>query len=492
MPEPGAARQRCCRRSPPESRGRRGPSAGTRSSALEIAATTRGCGPSRQTPTCRDRRSRRCNRRRSKTRAAATRHREPAGIRHRSTLPAGVSMMSNPSDDGRYVAAMVNETGDAAIVDLTAGTYRPLDIVNADGTNGYASNTTISPDGTNIAVSWYLGYKGALHVIRADGSGHRVLVDDIDFNVYQWSRDGSLILTAIANPDGTNSNLPRGSDRRRGSAGPHTGHGMAGDDDVIPRRRGTSPTITRSQGRSRTATYSSSIHTQARSGRWSSRLLKTPARYGHPTAERSCFLATAISRTPRGWSRWRMAVLTPRHDFLNTTSAASGRAGSRAMRRSTINSPSALPRYTSVAIEGSSSPPQPVSPRQALSNYCPAWSRDGRFIAYSSERRSAGPREIWLYDTTTGQEQRVPAEQKLGRPWVWSPDDRQILVFGQNDGRLFILDRISGKTKLVSTLARKGGWLPEGIVFIRDKTVILQDPDSGRQIRRLDFWIHAL
>jgi hypothetical protein len=50
-----------------------------------------------------------------------------------------------------------------------------------------------------------------------------------------------------------------------------------------------------------------------------------------------------------------------------------------------------------------------------------------------------------------------------------------------------MLDRISGQAKLVSTLARKGRWLAEGIVFMRDKTVVLQDPDSGRQIRRLDF-----
>lgn len=51
-----------------------------------------------------------------------------------------------------------------------------------------------------------MGDKAALHVIRSDGSGHRVLIDSVaDFGVYQWSRDGSLILTVITAPDGTNT-----------------------------------------------------------------------------------------------------------------------------------------------------------------------------------------------------------------------------------------------------------------------------------------------
>ncbi len=401
-------------------------------------------------------------------------------------LPAGVSMMSNPSDDGRYVAAMVNETGDAAIVDLTADTYRSLGIVNADGTNGYASNTTISPDGTNIAVSWYLGYKGALHVVRADGSGHRVLVDDIDFNVYQWSRDGSLILTAIANPDGTNAiclvAATDGAVRRVHTLGTEWPEMMT----LSPDGRYVAYDYPQPGSFKDRDIFVLDTHTGAQ---WP--VAESPAQDTSPLWSPDGRALVFFSDRNLENSAWMVEIENGRsHAEARLLKHAVGRIWPRGFTRDGTLYYQLTVGFAEVyvgTIEGSPSPPQPVAPRQTLSNYFPAWSRDGRFIAYTSERRSDGPREIWLYDTTTGQEQRVPAEQKLGRPWEWSPDDRQILVFGQNDGRLFILDRISGKTKLVSTLARKGGWLPEGIVFIRDKTVILQDPDSGRQIRRLDF-----
>ena len=133
------------------------------------------------------------------------------------------------------------------------------------------------------------------------------------------------------------------------------------------------------------------------------------------------------------------------------------------------------------------SPPRPVAPRQHCRTFTLMVAGRAAHCVFLRASFRWFSRDSGFTTRRRARIQRVPAEQKLGRPWEWSPDDRQILVFGQNDGRLFILDRISGKTKLVSTLARKGGWLPEGIVFIRDKTVILQDPDSGRQIRRLDF-----
>jgi eukaryotic-like serine/threonine-protein kinase len=402
------------------------------------------------------------------------------------SLPAGVSVMSNPSDDGRYVAAMVNETGDAAIVDLTTATYRPLGIVNAEGTNGYASITTISPDGKNIAVSWYLGYKGALHVIRADGSGHRVLIDDIDFNVYQWSRDGSLILTAIANPDGTNSiclvAATDGAVRRVHTLGTEWPDMMT----LSPDGRYVAYDYPQPGSFKDRDIFVLDTHTGAQ---WP--VAASPAQDMSPLWSpdgRGLVFFSDRNRQNSAWmvemqnGRSRAEARLLKHDV--------GRIWPRGFTRDGTLYYQLNVGFAEVyigAIDGSSPSPQPVSPRQALSNYYPAWSRDGRFIAYTSERRADGPREIWLYDTTTGQEQRVPAEQKLGRPWAWSPDDRQLLVFGQNDGRLFILDLISGKTKLVSTLARKGRWLSEGIVFIRDKTVVLQDPDSGRQIRRLDF-----
>ena len=76
-----------------------------------------------------------------------------------------------------------------------------------------------------------------------------------------------------------------------------------------------------------------------------------------------------------------------------------------------------------VASIDTSERPQPISPRQALSNYHPVWSRDGRYVAYASERRLRG-RELWVYDAQTRSESRVPVTFSLGRPYGWSQDGR--------------------------------------------------------------------
>ncbi len=400
--------------------------------------------------------------------------------------PAGVSVLSNPSDDGRFVAGMVNETGDAAIVDLANGTYRPLGIVNADGSNGYASITALSPDGNAIAVALYLGYKGSLHVIRADGSDHRVLLDDVDVIVYQWSRDGSLILTVLSRPDGRNEialvAAADGAVRPVHTLGtefpemmtlspdgryvaydyPQAGSLRDRDIFVLDTHTGTQWPLAESAG-------------QDTSPLWS------------PDGDGVVF----FSDRSRAFSAWVVAVENGRpQGEPRLVKADVGRLWPRGFTRDGALYYALAVGFAEVyvgTIDGSPAAPQPVSPRLALSNFYPAWSHDGRFIAYTSERRTDGPRENWVYDTTTGVEERVPAEEKLGRPWAWSPDDRRILVAGQNDGRLFTVDRISGKTQLVSKLARRGRWVPEGIVFIHEKTVVLQDADSGRAIRRLDF-----
>ncbi len=140
-----------------------------------------------------------------------------------------------------------------------------------------------------------------------------------------------------------------------------------------------------------------------------------------------------------------------------------------------------------VASIDTSERPQPISPRQALSNYYPMWSRDGRYVAYTSERRLRG-RELWVYDAQTRSESRVPVTFSLGRPYGWSQDGRWILVSGPDDGRLYTIERATGRAELVASgLQRGSAWGPAGILYDAGKRMIVRDPITSRTVRTFDF-----
>ena len=143
------------------------------------------------------------------------------------------------------------------------------------------------------------------------------------------------------------------------------------------------------------------------------------------------------------------------------------------------------------SIDGGQPPrPEPMSPRRAVSNFYPKWSPDGRFVAYAAERNdvsaSRAIRELWVYDATSGTEARVPLDEPIGLPIGWSGDSREILVGGPNDGRLMVVDRHTGRSRLIATNREgRAGWGPSGVVTGEKGQVVLLDPVSGRTVRTL-------
>lgn len=62
----------------------------------------------------------------------------------------------------------------------------------------------------------------------------------------------------------------------------------------------------------------------------------------------------------------------------------------------------------------------------------PAWSRDGRFVTYTSFQD--GPAEIFMYDTRTGRKSKMTSGPGLSSGSNWGPSDRLIAFTGAHNG----------------------------------------------------------
>lgn len=121
----------------------------------------------------------------------------------------GVDILGAPSPDGRYLTFVDWATGDLAVRDLTTGESRRL--TNKGDwyeSKEYAEYSTVSPDGKQVAYVWFnekLSHE--LRLIGIDGSDPRVVYrnDDLEYiQPYAWSPDGNHILALFHRKDSTN------------------------------------------------------------------------------------------------------------------------------------------------------------------------------------------------------------------------------------------------------------------------------------------------
>ncbi len=112
-----------------------------------------------------------------------------------------VDFRGSPSPDGRYLSYVDWETGNLAIHELATGKkHRLTHDATWQSPIQYAFYSRISPDGKQIAYSWFKqlsddNYYIELRLIGIDGSSSRILYSNKDFEIYpaQWSSDGKRI-----------------------------------------------------------------------------------------------------------------------------------------------------------------------------------------------------------------------------------------------------------------------------------------------------------
>lgn len=412
-------------------------------------------------------------------------------MRQLSAMPA-VSRPSNPSADGRFVAASSTTSGDAVLVDLSTGSLQPLgvDHLEASDGDGYASITVLAPDGRMVAVNWWQGNRGSLRVVRTDGTGLRALAggDDIrDVTPYQWSHDGSMLLAAIVGQDGVATIALVATED--GAVRPL--HRLSGWVNELPQQMSLSP-----DGRYVVYDYPENATTadrdifvvDAHTGeQWP--LVASP---GHDVSPlwspdgREIVFVSDRSRTPSAWAvavaRGRAAA-PPR-----LVKEGLGRVRPRGFTANGSWHVDLTTGHPEVHIAQFDQPsPAPLSPRMAFGNFYPVWSHDGRMLAYASERNDRSNRELWVFDTEAGGESPVAVAEPVGRPVGWGPDGSTLLVSGANNDRLLVVQRLTGRAALVAGCSPRARWLAAGIVCEGQHQVVLLDAVSGRAVRTFDF-----
>lgn len=89
----------------------------------------------------------------------------------------------------------------------------------------------------------------------------------------------------------------------------------------------------------------------------------------------------------------------------------------------------------------------------------PAWSPDGRSLAFSSDR--SGTMDLWVHDMQTGAERRLAPDATKAS---WSPKGQQ-LVFVTHDGTI----RVTGRSEPIHASFHDPGrptWAPEGLIAV--------------------------
>ncbi len=110
-----------------------------------------------------------------------------------------------PSRDGDFLTLRDSETQDLAIRDLRTGQKRRL--TKHPATSEYAAWSLPSPDGKQVAYTWYNTDRFRdLRIVGIDGSEPRVLYRhaEVSPDITDWSPDGKFLLAVLSRKDKTN------------------------------------------------------------------------------------------------------------------------------------------------------------------------------------------------------------------------------------------------------------------------------------------------
>lgn len=426
----------------------------------------------------------------------------------------GDLVYGNPSPDGRYLSYVDDMTGELTLHDFATGKTRQLvsrDPSNESGGAPYFS--AISPNGKEIAYSWFGNHGTELRFVRVDGSAPRALFHNQGVVALPtWSPDGKTLLCIVLKFENRVAGKPQialisvadGSIRALKTLE----RGFPGKMWFSPDGRYIAYDFPPHEGSDNRDIFLLSVQ----DGR-DIPLVEHPADdvlLGWTPAGDYILFASDRSGSNSAWIL-RVADGKPvgspelvKQDIGQALPIGFTRSGSYyyglAIGTSDIYSAEFDPASGKVVGQT-----QKATQRFTGSNFAPAFSPDGQYLAYRSSRTGPQvvigfrPEVISIRSLKTGEERDLsPNLMESWGPIRWFPDGRSLFLTGKDKKLkhgIFRIDIQSGET--TPALQPEGGfeifspsWLPDGkrLLYIKwhqesgaiAASVVVRDFDSGR------------
>ncbi len=396
----------------------------------------------------------------------------PMMITKRIWTGLGDPLFGSPDRDGRYLTFVDWTTGDLAVRELATGEVRRLtDKGPWSESSEYALNSAVSADGRRVVFTWANEqHEYELHTVGIDGSQPQVLYanEEVPYPTpFQWSPDGTQILALFSRRDRTNQivlvSTSDGSVRVVKTLNWQWPAGMS----FSPDGRFITYAFPRDEN-----SEDYDIFALATDGNRERTLVQHPADDGWPiwTPDGKHVLFTSDRTGTLGV--WAVAVAdgqpvgSPKlvksdigkSQPLGVTPAGSYFYGTRGGMRDIYTA------EIDVATGELLNTPTKAVEHFTGSNYLPAWSPDGKYLAYVTTRSRIGPFPgvarlfISVRTLETGEERKFSLDLNItAYPHLrWSPDGGSFLVTGVDKENRIGVYRIDARSGDTTAIVRKG------------------------------------
>jgi len=321
-----------------------------------------------------------------------------------------------PSLDGRYLP-FTDATGNVAVRDLSTSTNRRV-TNTADWVSEYAGASVISPDGRQVAYTWYVHKENKVDLrVASIATGEVALRVDLTDGAYQiaWMPDGRRLLVVRLQPDRTSQigtvTIQDGSYRSLKSIEwrrpntlslspdgryvaydvPEGDNGSPLDIVVLATDGSRETTVVRNPANDSFPLWSSDgsrlVFLSDRTG--TNALWMVPIEDGRPNGPAALIKSDVGSMTPLGLTK-----------------------SGALYYHSVTDAPFRNLYVTDLDAMRVTKPPAAATERLINANIGPTWSRDGEYLAYYSFRNTS-LRLLVIRSAKTGEERTVPLPTRV-------------------------------------------------------------------------------